>query len=204
MLLVAPDNQYAMVICSRAGDGGAAIPGYNADAINITMTLSDAAAFALPFPTPLISTPFRPANYSSVTNGGVALFPAPAPNPSFYTNTPVAMSGFDGLSANGTWSLYVYDYATPDSGSIGAWSLMITTLSAPAKIMITSIRLIDINHALITGSGGADGIYVIQALSDSNVWQNIGTTTAGTNGVFTFEDSGIISFKSRFYRIALQ
>jgi len=96
MLLVAPDNQHAVVIFSRAGDGGFAIPGYFAGANNITMTLEDAAAFALPFPIPLISTPFRPGNYSSATNGGIALFPTPAPDPSFYTNTPAAMSNFNG------------------------------------------------------------------------------------------------------------
>ena len=200
MLLVAPDNQHAVVICSRAGDGGVAIPGYFAGANNITLTLSDAAAYALPFPYPLISTPFRPANYSSATNGGVALFPSPAPDPSFYTNTPVAMSCFNGLSPDGTWSLYVYDYAYPDSGVINAWSLMITTSTAPAKPVLTSILLTDMNEALITGTGDTDVVYTIQASTDLINWQSIGTATAGTNGVFNFQDSNIASYNSRYYR----
>jgi len=130
MLLVAPDNQTAVVFCSRAGDGA----GFSVGATNITTTLTDSAIFALPYPYPFISTPFRPANYSTNQVGIPAIFPSPAPAPSFYTNRPVAMSSFNGISPNGTWSLYVYgytNYLNTNSGSIGAWSLMITTVSPP-------------------------------------------------------------------------
>ena len=154
MLLVAPDNQTAVVIFSRAGDGGVAFtnspsPAEEAGVTNITFTLSDTAMFALPYPYPFISIPFKPADYSGTNNqtvgqqegfgilpanGPLADFPSPAPDPSLYTNTPVALSSFNGFSPNGTWSLYVYDYtnyANPNSGSIGAWSLMIAILSPP-------------------------------------------------------------------------
>jgi subtilisin-like proprotein convertase family protein len=204
MLLVnvSPDQHTnSVVIFSRAGDGGTAISGNNWSANNITLTLSDAAVFALPFPGPLISTPFRPANYSSATNGGPALFPAPAPDPSFYTNTPVAMSRFNGLSANGTWLLYVYDYAPPDGGIIAAWSLMINTLSGPAKITITSITFVEKHRVLITGTGGAGVAYSIQASTNVINWQRIGAATAGANGVFSFKDTKNSGFKNRFYRV---
>jgi hypothetical protein len=137
MLLVAPDNQTSVVIYSRAGDGS----GWTGGATNITTTLSDNAIFALPFPYPLISIPFSPANYSSNTNGGPATFPSPAPLPSFYTNAPAAMSNFNGLSANGTWSLYVYgytNYLNTNSGSIAAWSLIMATVSPPTINGLTS------------------------------------------------------------------
>ena len=74
-------------------------------ATNITTTLTDGAIFALPYPYPFISTPFRPANYSTNQVGIPAIFPSPAPAPSFYTNRPVAMSSFNGIWPNGTWSL---------------------------------------------------------------------------------------------------
>jgi len=59
------------------------------------------------------------------------------------------------------------------------------------------------NQALITGTGTAGVIYMIQASSDLINWQSIGTATAGANGVFSFEDSNIASFNSRFYRVVL-
>ena len=154
MLLVAPDNQAAVVIYSRAGDGGMALTNsppaaYEEGATNITFTLSDTAIFPLPFPYPFISIPFLPGNYSGTNdqaiglaeglgnlppNGPLASFPSPAPDPSLYTNTPVAMSSFNGVSPNGTWSLYVYsytNYANLTNGSINGWSLMMATVSPP-------------------------------------------------------------------------
>ena len=127
MLLVSPAGQ-KMVIWSRAGDSGT-----NSDflgaATNITTTLDDAAVFPLPYPYPLICIPFTPGDYSTQVPPAAA-FPAPAPSGPY--DTPVAMSDFNGVSPNGTWSLYVYDFAAPDQGAIeGGWSLMIATVSPP-------------------------------------------------------------------------
>jgi hypothetical protein len=77
------------------------------------------------------------------------------------------------------------------------------TVTPPGIVTITSIVLINMNQALITGTGTAGVIYMIQASSDLINWQSIGTATAGANGVFSFEDSNIASFNSRFYRVVL-
>ncbi|HRK83171.1 MAG TPA: MopE-related protein, partial [Saprospiraceae bacterium] len=45
--------------------------------------------------------------------------------PSAVSNTGLGV--FNGTNPNGTWSLYVYDDATGDAGSIGSWSMEITT-----------------------------------------------------------------------------
>jgi len=109
---------------------------------------------------------------------------------------------FDGLSPNGTWSLYVYDGGIDNGGQIsGGWSLAITTVSPP--LTITSIQLTGLKNALLTGIGSAGVAYTIQASTNLVNWTQIGTTTAGTNGVFTFKDTKISSFKKRFYRIVL-
>jgi hypothetical protein len=81
----------------------------------------------------LISEPLRPADYSTET-----FFPAPAPGGPY---GPIAFSTFNGLPANGVWSLYVYDAEAPDSGAIvGGWSLMIgTTGGTNSAPVITDI-----------------------------------------------------------------
>ena len=128
MLLVSPAGQ-KMVIWSRAGDSGGTNNEFLGAATNITTTLDDAAVFPLPYPYPLICIPFTPGDYSTQVPPAAA-FPAPAPSGPY--DTPVAMSDFNGVSPNGTWSLYVYDFAAPDQGAIeGGWSLMIATVSPP-------------------------------------------------------------------------
>jgi hypothetical protein len=128
MLLVSPAGQ-KMVIWSRAGDSGGTNNEFLGAATNITTTLDDAAIFPLPYPYPLICIPFTPGDYSTQVPPAAA-FPAPAPSGPY--DTPVAMSDFNGVSPNGAWSLYVYDFAAPDQGAIeGGWSLMIATVSPP-------------------------------------------------------------------------
>jgi hypothetical protein len=79
----------------------------------------------------------------------------------------------------------------------------VLTIEPPGKVTITSIVLTDPNHAQITGTGTAGVVYTIQASSDLINWQTIGTATAGTNGVFNFQDSNITNYPYRFYRVVL-
>jgi hypothetical protein len=68
-------------------------------------------------------------NYIPTNNGAGDPFAAPAPAPSGLT----ALSTFNGLDPNGTWSLYVMDDFTTDDGSIsGGWSIQITYTPVPA------------------------------------------------------------------------
>ncbi|OWY24067.1 hypothetical protein C7N43_05120, partial [Sphingobacteriales bacterium UPWRP_1] len=76
--------------------------------------------------------------------------------PSAVTNTGLGV--FNGTNPNGTWSLYVFDDATGDAGSIGSWSLEITTGAAvstyswsPATYLnSTTVQNPTANNALAT------------------------------------------------------
>lgn len=92
-----------------------------------TFTFSDAAASAMTVVGPCPSGTYKPTNFF------VDVFPAPAPAPSANT----ALSAFDGLDPNGTWSLYVVDDASSDSGKIGGgWSL---TISGPTAVSVRAL-----------------------------------------------------------------
>ena len=52
------------------------------------------------------------------------------------------MSAFNGTSPNGTWSLFAVDDASVDSGSLGGFSLLITTTTSPGDYQSTSGQLI--------------------------------------------------------------
>jgi len=113
ILLVSPTGK-KVVLMSDAGLGALN---------NVTVTLSDAAASPLPS-SGLVSGTYRPANYAPVDT-----FAAPAPAGP-YGGT---LSVFNGDSANGTWSLYVFDDGQGDQGSIaGGWSLTLTTVADAA------------------------------------------------------------------------
>jgi len=113
ILLVGPAGQKVMIFSDVGG-------GNSMD--NVTVTLADGAATTLPGTAQIVSGTFKPTDSES---GDV--LPAPAPAGPYAT----ALSAFNGLSANGTWSLYVNDDGPGDSGTIGGgWSLAITTTGA--------------------------------------------------------------------------
>lgn len=109
-LLVGPGGQ-ATVLFDGVGDG--------ADAVNLDWTFDDDAATTLPDNGALSSGTFRPVNYYPTD-----VFPAPAPGGPYATS----LSAFDGVGANGLYSLFVNDFLGGDTGSIArGWSITITT-----------------------------------------------------------------------------
>jgi len=192
VLLVGPGGQAVVLMSDTTAEyGGGVYP-----MTNVTFTLSDQAYYPLPPYSPMADGTFQPADFAPNHTNSAYAFPSPAPAPPFYT----LLGTYDGLSPNGTWSLYVSDGGADDGGEIsGGWSLAIMGISPlPA---ITSIHLTGLTNALLTGTGTAGVAYTIQASSDFINWQTIGTATAGTNRVFVFIDPNIISFKSRCYRV---
>ncbi len=49
------------------------------------------------------------------------------------------LSAFNGEDANGTWSLYVYDETSGDTGSFDGWTLDIETIPAPASAALLGL-----------------------------------------------------------------
>jgi hypothetical protein len=84
------------------------------------LTFSDAASGMLPYSgtgVPISSGTYLPTNPLGLRFGGV-------------TNA-TSFSAFNGLVANGDWTLAVFDTAPIDGGSIaGGWSLNFTTTAA--------------------------------------------------------------------------
>lgn len=120
------DNDFLLV-----GPGGQKfIPqsdqGSTGDLTNVTYSLEDAAATAIPA-TQIVAGTFRPTADTSAD-----IFPAPAPAAPY--NIPAtggsatfgSTFGTTGSALNGTWSLYVVDDAGGDTGAInGGWTLTV-------------------------------------------------------------------------------
>jgi subtilisin-like proprotein convertase family protein len=107
VLLVGPGGQSAMVM----SDIGA-----SNDVIGITLTFQDGA------PTPgaqLVTGTFAPADNAPAE----AAMPAPAPAGPYGSS----LSVFNGTNPNGVWQLFVNDDMNPDGGSLGGFSVVITT-----------------------------------------------------------------------------
>src|SRR5208282_2571475 len=107
-LLVSPTG-VAFVPLASAG-GSSPVSG-------VTLTLADSAGSLVPN-TSLATGSFLPSDYNTEVS-----FPAPAPAGPY--NVPATQgaatleSTFSGLDPNGVWSLYVFDHAAGDSGTIG-------------------------------------------------------------------------------------
>ena len=121
VMLSGPGNQNLFLLSDAGGN--------NNPVNNATITFDDDAPTTVP--SPIVSGTFQPTR----VNDEVAdPFPAPAPTPSGSTS----LSVFDGRSPNGTWSLWVVDDATGDTGSIaGGWCVTITS-QVPSTTSLTS------------------------------------------------------------------
>ncbi|WP_027862205.1 Ig-like domain repeat protein [Marmoricola sp. URHB0036] len=113
VMVAAPQATANVALMSDVGGQSAAS--------GLDVTFDDDAASGVP--DPIVSGTFKPTDDDS---DGADAFPAPAPSPS----PASALSTFDGTSPNGTWSLWVVDDASGDSGSIASgWCLTVTTTS---------------------------------------------------------------------------
>jgi subtilisin-like proprotein convertase family protein len=127
MLLVSPNGSKMEIWSDACG----ALP-----MSNVFVVVSDAAASALPDAGPCLSTVYKPADYGVVQDP----FPSPAPAGPYAVPAPggsATLNGtFGGVSPTGTWSLYVVDDLSGDSGSItSGWSL---NLQGPTGINVAS------------------------------------------------------------------
>ena len=160
MLLVGPGGQKFVVIDGVIG---------GTPWVNINYTLADSGATVIPKPGTPVSGTFKPTDYF---NGDV--FPAPAPPGANQQPAPIGgatfASVFNGTDPNGTWSLYVFDFAAGDGGSIaGGWSLGITTSTAVCTTPCGGVRLV------VTSSLSRPASSTVLA---AVTVQNIGSVTA--------------------------
>ena len=122
VVLQSPSGSFTMV----ASDTIAGSPGV----MNFTATF-DQSALA-PTTLPLNNTGFyQPTNSpgnATLEPGGIDNLPSPGPG-SFNFGTPI-LTGFDGENPNGEWKLFVVDDEAADTGSIGSWTLDITTTTS--------------------------------------------------------------------------
>jgi subtilisin-like proprotein convertase family protein len=126
ILLVGPLGQRVLLM-SDVGAG--------ASVANVNLTFDDAAAASLT--TDAVS--FTTGTYKPSNNGTPDTFSAPAPAEP-YSST---LSVFNGTIPTGTWSLYVMDDRTSNTGSIsGGWRLSLQTtppiVAAPSALSYSS------------------------------------------------------------------
>ena len=146
-VLVGPGGQTLMLM-SDAGDLTSTAPGVN-------LTFSDAAGTPVPTGTgsTIPSGTYQPTNFFVASPAGNDTFPAPGPafvNSPAPTGTSTLASAFNGINANGTWSLYAIDDALGGGASTvaGGWSLEITV---DPNIALTSTSVVSsANPALTT------------------------------------------------------
>jgi subtilisin-like proprotein convertase family protein len=119
ILLVGPGGQKVLLMSDTGGTG---------DLSGVNLTFDQDASQSLPLNLQISSGSFQPTN-----DGAGDTFPAPAPADPYGTSLDV----FDGLDANGIWSLFVLDDETGDTGSIsGGWSITVTTAAVPEPGML--------------------------------------------------------------------
>ncbi len=181
MVLVGPHGQ-STVLMANAGGGA---PGIS----NIRLTLDDAAAASLPFGTGIANGGvYKPTKFDPL-----ATFPAPAPAAPYGTS----LSVFNGTDPNGTWSLYVLDDTSPDSGSVsGGWLLVVATTvpgNLPPVISGLSDQPVPVNRTLTEAftvtDDQTDPTNIIVAATTSGLG-TVAVSGVSSNRTLTFTPSG--------------
>jgi hypothetical protein len=173
VMLVSPSGQ-AFILMANAGG--------TTPVTDATLNFTDTAGQVLPDNGPIVTGDFEPTSW-----GSVQAFPAPAPA-SFNlpgsvvggTGTQTLLGNYGGTNANGTWSLYVRNDATPNApeaiGNIaGGWGLEF--LSATAANASISGR--------VTTADGRP-IRNVNVVITGNALEHPMTVTTGSLGWFTF------------------
>jgi subtilisin-like proprotein convertase family protein len=159
ILLVGPSGKNLMIMSDAGG---------TPDAVNVTITLDDSAATALPDAGPLVAGTFRPANFGSGDTLANILPPLSSSGTAAFGTLA---SVFNGTQPNGAWNLYIVDDATASTGSIaGGWAVDITASGTYGAKRFTSS---DFN-----GDGKTD--VSVYRPSDSNWWNRNSTSYANT------------------------
>jgi uncharacterized repeat protein (TIGR01451 family) len=124
VLLVGPTGQ-TVVLMSDVG-------GVN-PASGLTLTFSSAAGSSLPNSTALSSGTWRPTNIGTGDS-----FNSPAPAGPHGTT----LTAFNDLNPNGTWSLFIMDDQSGDSGSVPqGWVLDLTVTNPPCCLSTANLAL---------------------------------------------------------------
>ena len=172
ILLVGPTGQKVIILSDVGG---------TPDISGVNLVLDDQAASFLPDSTQLISGTYKPTNI-----GGGDTFTSPAPAGPYAS----LLSAFLGTNPNGTWSLYVLDDASSNSGSItGGWGLTFE-LGNSAPTNPTDVQLAAIDEdttassnpgrsvaSIVSASGSSDaegdplGMAVTSVLNSEGQWQ---------------------------------
>jgi len=186
-LLVGPGGQ-SLILVSAVGPN--CDPCSTAAASNSTLTISDSGTLPTDTTAWGSAPTFKPANFGSyglgdTANGFNEDYTSPAPaapwgDPGQHGTNATLGNTFDGLSANGTWSLYVITtQAGDDTGAIaGGWTLNLTTAATAAP---TTTTLSSNTNPSFT-SGGSSLVTLTATVSSTS------TVSAGT---VDFTDGGV-------------
>ena len=210
VLLVSPSGEATLLLA----DAGGGHP-----ARNVTLGFEDGA------PGSLTQQLIEPGTYRPTSFDARDPFPPGAPAGPY----PASLSVFNGITPNGTWSLYVADDAADDSGTIAnGWSVTLYTTgdsagllstrfsprasgtegrtwaapasASPASAWIESMTVWpDGQVHLIVGSEPGRG-YTVQASSNATDWHDL-FTSARPSAPFDFIDPHGREHPQRFYRL---
>jgi subtilisin-like proprotein convertase family protein len=159
MLLVGPAGQTTILMADT---------GLNNVLNGVNLTFDDAAAASLPDDGQIVSGTYKPTLGTAIPGSESCSVPTSFPSPAPASPYGSTLSVFNGTDPNGTWSLYVIDDSTSDSGSIsGGWSLDITA-GATAQQNIADLQATVAGLGLPHGLTTALNAKLQDALNDLN------------------------------------
>lgn len=147
---------------------------------SVNLSFVDDAATLFPFSGPVPTGSYRTWDYYSSR-----VFTGDSTAEIAYT-----LGEYRGLQANGTWRLFMQDFAAGDAGSAVNWRLVFTTVTCSDNVMLTQATTTGAENGgsvvvSVTRTGGNEGSATVNYATSN------GTATAGSDYTAT---SGTLSF----------
>lgn len=196
LLLQAPSGE-ALLLQSFCADG--------ASATNLTYTIADAGATQFSAASIWSNNgTYKPTSYmwdifpspAPLTPPGFGSYNAPGP---FGPQTATFASTFNGINPNGTWKLFIGDFASGDAGTIsGGWSLNISSGGFPLTMAQIQLSASQKNQEAYLNWNTQENFYQNFMLEESEDGFHFFTISSTTNFAST---TAITDAGTRFYRI---
>ncbi|MDD2727968.1 Ig-like domain-containing protein, partial [Malikia sp.] len=156
ILLVGPQGQQVLLMSDTGGGAGVK---------SINLTFDDAAATLLADSGPLVSGSFKPTNFDAPDSfTGIS-----------GTSFGSLLSVFNGTDPNGIWSLYVNDDMGMDAGTIGSWTLTLTTANGSQSFTVnpasfsTATDTISVTVTPVNDAPVANGTATLASISEDTI-----------------------------------
>ncbi len=147
-------------------------------------------------------------NFDDEANNGYGSIPCPPISANAFKSLQT-LSDYDNEEINGTWTLRIKDYDSPEAGTLNSWGLEFCFLALPVELQSfkakkTSEKTARLDWKTITESKNK-GFHIERSIGNTSRFETIGWVSGNGDSrepkTYTFEDKALLPNTQHYYRL---